>query len=773
VMPAIEVRRRRKVIAIPESSLRGPTTFRLRPYEEADHADFDRPDKVHHEALRWLEQASEPFLYMTGFSGTGKSSLLHAWLVPELAAREAPTRTVVARSYADPLGQLVDALTRPGVIWDKRPASVDDPRLLLQRAAERVRPGRLLIAIDQFEECLILQDEADEGQLAELFRDLREAPIPGLTFLLMLRDDYLDFDALRGLGLPEVRSDGNWFKLNALSRGDARQLLDERLKIDETLREKVLDEASEVDDLPGLVRPITLNMLGLVLQRFRGGALTLTAPGRLIQDYLRQAMAKPGIDQVAPRLLEQMITDKGTKRPIEEPTLAEQTGVEPALVRKTLLLLAQEGVVRELEPERRVWEISHDFVARQLGQIIPRLRPSAFHRVQKKMAPAALGAWLVLLPLLGFAIPEGLSRYARNALTDRGVKVLWSNELKGYSADFGEANAPGIFDRLNGWLPWIRGLRELTIARDSDLQTIVFGPGLSNLRQLNIGENPALHEIQGFDHLTSLTQLEIYVNPGLKAIDQLDGLGGLNRLSISGNAGLRMIKFGDLANLRQLWVSDNNALQTIDGLSRLANLTQLEISYNGELRAIHGLDSLANLTQLSVSRNGALREIPGLNGLANLIQLKISDNDALERISALESLVNLSQLKISYNDALQEIGGFNGLADLTQLEISRNDALQEVEGLEGLTSLGRLRIWGNALLREVTGINSLPRLQTLWLQGQILPRALTQAAALPMLKRVLLPVELEGLGLSFVRPVGLTPVEIGFTKPGSPGWYEP
>ena len=64
--------------------------------------------------------------------------------------------------------------------------------------------------------------------------------------------------------------------------------------MDEGLREKVLDEASEVDDLPGLVRPITLNMLGLVLQRFRGGALRDTAPGRLIQDYLRQAMTRPG-----------------------------------------------------------------------------------------------------------------------------------------------------------------------------------------------------------------------------------------------------------------------------------------------------------------------------------------------------------------------------------------------------------------------------------------------------------------------------------------------
>ena len=368
VIPVIQARRRQKVIAIPEASLRGPMTFRLRPYDEADHAAFDRPDRAHDAALRWLQRTSATFLYLTGFSGTGKSSLLQAWLIPELAKGNPPTRTVVARSYADPLAQLIEALTKPGLLWDRRAPATDDPYTLLERATEKARPARLLIAIDQFEECLILQDEAGREQLAALFRSIGERPIPGLTFLLVLRTDYLDVDQLRTLGLPEVRSDANWFNLKALSRGEARELLDQRLKLHEREREKVLDEASEVDDLPGLVRPITLNMLGLVLQRARGGVLAGTAPGRLIQNYLRIAMAQPGIDDLAPALLERMITDKGTKRPVDEPALVGATGAEPRLVRKALLLLAEEGVVRELEPERHVWEISHDFVARELGR---------------------------------------------------------------------------------------------------------------------------------------------------------------------------------------------------------------------------------------------------------------------------------------------------------------------------------------------------------------------------------------------------------------------
>ena len=151
VMPAIEARRRRRVIAIPDERLRQPTTFRLRPYDEGDHQTFERPDQAHHEALRWLEAAREPFLYLTGFSGTGKSSLLQAWLVPELARADPKTLTLVVRSYADPGAQLTEALAKEGVIADagapgrRRPARPPGTRRghgPPGAAADRDRPVR-------------------------------------------------------------------------------------------------------------------------------------------------------------------------------------------------------------------------------------------------------------------------------------------------------------------------------------------------------------------------------------------------------------------------------------------------------------------------------------------------------------------------------------------------------------------------------------------------------------------------------------------------------
>lgn len=89
--------------------------------------------------------------YLTGLSGSGKSSMLAAGVVPNLVRLN--TLIIRLRSYQDPVAVLEQELLRPGVIWKKPAIEAIGIRPLLERASRYIRPRRLLIVLDQFEEC--------------------------------------------------------------------------------------------------------------------------------------------------------------------------------------------------------------------------------------------------------------------------------------------------------------------------------------------------------------------------------------------------------------------------------------------------------------------------------------------------------------------------------------------------------------------------------------------------------------------------------------------
>src|SRR5271165_5321223 len=80
-IPELVDRQRRKRLAEITGHLQAGY-FQLAPRE--DEASFTRADGKHEELLRWLEQRPSPILYLTGLSGSGKSSLLAAWVLPRL-----------------------------------------------------------------------------------------------------------------------------------------------------------------------------------------------------------------------------------------------------------------------------------------------------------------------------------------------------------------------------------------------------------------------------------------------------------------------------------------------------------------------------------------------------------------------------------------------------------------------------------------------------------------------------------------------------------------
>jgi hypothetical protein len=204
-VPALIDQRRRKRLKEISGDLK-PGYFRLSPRE--DEQDFTPADNKHEEILQWVKERRAPVLYLTGQSGSGKSSILSAWVVPRLTKEKPPVKVIQLRGYQDPVSVLTAKVREPGVIWTTRPRDIADVRQLLERACQKLRPEPLLIVFDQFEEFVILHDEPQRQAFEHLLASLVQTPIEGLTVLLILRSDYVGI--LESLGLPKLVQEKNW-----------------------------------------------------------------------------------------------------------------------------------------------------------------------------------------------------------------------------------------------------------------------------------------------------------------------------------------------------------------------------------------------------------------------------------------------------------------------------------------------------------------------------------------------------------------------------------
>src|SRR5271165_249685 len=72
--------------------------FQIGPYRASQHTRYHRTDNAHRLILEWFVGSSAPILILTGESGTGKSSLLEAYLVPELEVLKPPFRELIKRA---------------------------------------------------------------------------------------------------------------------------------------------------------------------------------------------------------------------------------------------------------------------------------------------------------------------------------------------------------------------------------------------------------------------------------------------------------------------------------------------------------------------------------------------------------------------------------------------------------------------------------------------------------------------------------------------------
>jgi hypothetical protein len=210
---AVRSRRERELRRITiEDAGRTAGHFRLHPYGPQDRDIYNRPHTEDERAFAWLTNTDHSLLYLCGASGTGKSSLLNAALIPRIV--EEGWETLTLRVYRDPADSLRNALLDAPQLFTKPPAdNTPLKELLVQAAEERVRAGAkpLLIVIDQFEEFLTLNDDTARAPLAEVLVTLAATPLEGLRILLVFRSDYREL--LFKQALPDYVPQQNAFEL--------------------------------------------------------------------------------------------------------------------------------------------------------------------------------------------------------------------------------------------------------------------------------------------------------------------------------------------------------------------------------------------------------------------------------------------------------------------------------------------------------------------------------------------------------------------------------
>jgi TPR repeat protein len=304
----------------PELGLQQPYPG-LRPFELDEALQFYGRESHTAELLRRLSE--NRFLGVVGSSGSGKSSLARAGLLPalyrgRLVGATSQWRICVMRPGSTPLANLAEVLAAQNVLSR-------DPQVVLEeigrsslglvravRASNFAEGESLLLVVDQFEELFRFvreRKEEDGGAEARLFvsslveaADVFTAPV---YVVLTMRSDFMG-DCTQFAGLPEALNRSQYL-IPRLTREQVRDAIEKPLRLVGTrmsprLVERLLNELG--DDTGQL--PVLQHVLNRTFQQFRASG----AEGEITVDHYLAAGAMDGaLDAHADSLLSSLGDD--------------------------------------------------------------------------------------------------------------------------------------------------------------------------------------------------------------------------------------------------------------------------------------------------------------------------------------------------------------------------------------------------------------------------------------------------------------------------------
>ena len=329
----------------------------LRPFEIEEGDLFFGREGQSEKLLELLAQ--NRMISVVGVSGSGKSSLVLAGLLPYLAGgflTEAGTRwrSATMRPGADPIGNLARALNRPEILGKAAEDTDAELRLevRLRRSGlglveatrlARLPPGEnLLVVVDQFEELFRFAGAVERGDDAAAFVKLlleaaAQSELP-IYIVLTLRSDFIG-DSARFRDLPEAITN-SLFLIPRMTRDQRRAVIEEPVRVGEAeiarrLVNRLLNEAGDSPDQLPILQHALMRAWDHWVARGRSGPVDIedyTAIGGMenaLSQHAEEAFGElgPARQQVAQRLFKSL-TEKGPdnregRRPTRVSAIAE------------------------------------------------------------------------------------------------------------------------------------------------------------------------------------------------------------------------------------------------------------------------------------------------------------------------------------------------------------------------------------------------------------------------------------------------------------------
>jgi DNA-binding SARP family transcriptional activator/ABC-type glycerol-3-phosphate transport system substrate-binding protein len=465
---------------VPVGEVRSPYKG-LRAFLEADAMDFFGREAVTQRLLRSLaeDDPAVRFLAVVGPSGSGKSSVVRAGLVPALRRGAIPgsERWFVVEVVPGhrPFREIEDALLSIAV--DPPPSLMEelerDERGLL-RAVDRILPDRdaeLLIVLDQFEEAFTLVD--DDAGRARFLASLRAAALEldsRIRIVATLRADFYDAPlSVPGFGdLLAARTEAiTPMSPEELERAIVAPAEQAGLVVEPRLLAAMI---ADVADRPGAL-PLLQYALTELAERADGGTLTLEAYRRIggvsgalarRAEQLFEQMNETGRDACRQLFLRLVTLGEGTEdtrrrvRRSELATLADPQTMDAVVEtfgRHRLLSFDRDNDTRE-----PTVEIAHEALLREWARLRGWIDDAREDLRQRARVSSATSEWLQAERSVEYLMSGIRLAQAEEATTGDDTVRLTETEREFIDASLAHRDAEAAAERM-------RHARELTLER--------------------------------------------------------------------------------------------------------------------------------------------------------------------------------------------------------------------------------------------------------------------------------------------------------------------